>query len=196
MKNNIDEQLADSDTILKNSLGVSSINHTFEKFIRAAGTGESLKCFKNFAEQKPPYMLLCHGGVGNGKTYLLEATAIRLREQGLFTRVTTMLNCTKSLKKTMREKYAIPTYDDILDNYCQASILLMDDIGMGMMDSKWENTVLEQIVNHRYNNRLWTAMTTNIDIKDLPDRVVSRFSDPDIGVVVYNTGKDYRRRKL
>ena len=175
-------------------LGVSNLGHTFDNFVKAAGTGESLKIFKLFAEQTPPYMILCYGGVGNGKTYLLEATAVRLKERGIFARVVTALRLTKTLKRKMREKYSIPSYDDVLDNYCQSNILLMDDIGMGMMDSKWENTVLEQIVNYRYINRLWTAMTTNTDIKDLPDRVVSRFSDPEVGVIVHNTGKDYRRR--
>jgi len=175
-------------------LGVSSLNHTFDNFVEVPGVGKSYKTFKFFAEQTQPYMILCHGGVGNGKTYLLEATAIRLKEQGIFARVITMLSLTKTLKRKMREKYSIPSYDDVLDNYCQSGILLMDDIGMGMMDSKWENSVLEQIVNYRYINRLWTAMTTNTDIKDLPDRVVSRFSDPEVGVIVHNTGKDYRRR--
>jgi len=66
---------------------------------------------------------------------------------------------------------------------------LLDEYG-----SEWEWGELEDIINYRYRERMFTVMTTNRDLTELPERVVSRFRDPDIGVVVLNSGKDYRRR--
>jgi len=178
----------------KQSLGVSDLAHTLENFVPKDGTKEVYKAFRMFAEQIPPYLMLCYGNVGNGKTYLLEATAIKLKEKGLFARVNTMTSFLRILKNTMSQKYPMPSYDQILDNYCNAPILLMDDVGMGMLDSKWETAVLEELINHRYHRRLWTALTTNQPLGSLPERVTSRFSDPGIGIIVENKGKDYRRR--
>lgn len=45
----------------------------------------------------------------------------------------------------------------------------------------------------RYREHLFTIMTTNRDLTELPERIVSRFRDPDVGMVVLNEGADYRR---
>ena len=66
---------------------------------------------------------------------------------------------------------------------------------MGGSGSAWEYGQLEEIINHRSHENLFTILTTNRDLTELPERVVSRFQDPDIGRVVLNSGKDYRRIK-
>ena len=98
------------------------------------------------------------------------------------------------LKNTLRDKGCIPSYEQILNNYCNAPVILMDDYGMGTTDTAWERGVLEELVNYRYSNRLATALTTNLKVSELPERVVSRFSEQGVGVVVENKGGDYRRR--
>ncbi|MBA7590759.1 hypothetical protein ES708_32896 [subsurface metagenome] len=68
-------------------------------------------------------------------------------------------------------------------------------MGIGGSGSEWELGQLEEIIAIRYRERLFTILTTNRDLTELPERVVSRFKDPDVGRVVLNDGADYRRRK-
>lgn len=139
-------------------------------------------------------MLLCYGGIGNGKTYMMEATVLRLRERGFYSRVSVWNQFTGVLKNALRTKGCIPSYEQLLMNYCQAKIILMDDYGMGTTDTAWEKSVLEQLIDYRYYNHLPTALTTNMKLEDLPERVVSRFSEPGVGVIVENKAGDYRQR--
>ncbi len=179
---------------LKRSLNVSSLDHTFGNFIDSPGANKVYDIFRTFSEELSPTLILCYGGIGNGKTYMLEATAIRLKERGLFARVVIWNRFTGVLKNALRDRDSRPSYEQILTNYCKATILLMDDYGMGTTDTIWEKSILEELIDYRYYNRLPTTLTTNKRIEDLPKRVVSRFSEGSIGVIVENKGGDYRRR--
>jgi len=186
------ESLPEND--LRHSLNISSLEHTFDKFVSAPCLNKIYSAFRQFAEKLTPPLLLCYGGIGNGKTYLLEATAIRLKERGIFARVSGWSRFTALLKNALRSKDAMPSYEQILINFCQAPVLLMDDYGMGTTDTAWEKSVLEELVNFRYANRRPTALTSNMKLEDLPGRVVSRFSEPSVGIIIKNSGGDYRRK--
>lgn len=139
-------------------------------------------------------LLLCYGGVGNGKTYLCEALALEWYRRGIFCRVFTMGDIMRTLKSAIRAENGMFSLDVILDNYCKSAHLIIDDVGMGGSGSNWEFGQLEEIIVYRYRERLVTVMTTNRDLKELPERIVSRFYDPEIGCVVLNDAPDYRRR--
>ena len=180
---------------LRRSLGVSSLGHTFEAFEVLPGTREAYASFMSLAEGKTGRpLLLCYGGVGNGKTHLCEATVIALYQRGLFCRYVTMARLMRVLKAAMRPD-AMASPDVLLDRFSQARWLVLDDAGMGGSGSEWEYGQLEEIVNERYRERLYTVMTTNRDLEELPERIVSRFSDPAVGTIVLNSGADYRRRR-
>lgn len=180
---------------LRKSLGVSSLDNTFANFKPVKGTEKALAAFKALAEGRTNWkMLLCYGGVGNGKTHLCEATAIKLYKRGLFCRVLTMARIMGALKECMRPEPHI-TYEELLDNYCYGERLIIDDVGMGGSGSEWEFGQLEEIIVVRYRERLCTILTTNRDTSELPERIVSRFQDPDVGRVILNEGADYRKLK-
>ncbi len=179
---------------LRKDLRVASLDNTFDKFKPAKGTEKALAAFKALASGETEWkMLLCYGGVGNGKTYLCEAMALALYKRGLFCRVLTMTEIMGELKATMNPEPHI-SLQDLMRNYCQGR-LIMDDVGMGGSDSKWQFGQLEEIIVARYREGLFTILTTNLDLTELPERVVSRFQDPDVGRVVLNSGADYRRIK-
>ena len=136
-------------------------------------------------------MLLCYGGVGNGKTHLCEASAITLYKRGLFCRVITMAKLMGALKRTMNPDTAL-SLDAVIGLYCNSKHLIIDDVGMGGSGSVWEYGQLEEIIVHRYRERLFTILTTNKDITELPERITSRFSDPEVGRLILNKGEDYR----
>lgn len=179
---------------LRKSLGLSSLDNRFDNFIPVKGTEKALGAFKALAEGLSKYrMLLCYGGVGNGKTHLCEATSIALYKQGIFCRVLTMARVMRALKGCIGPE-RITSYEELLHRYCYCGHLIIDDVGMGGSGSDWEWGQLEEIVVVRYRERLFTVMTTNLDITELPERISSRFRDPDAGIVVLNEGEDYRRR--
>ena len=174
---------------LRKELGVSSLENTFDNFSPVKGTAKALTAFKELAYGKTDrVMLLCYGGVGNGKTHLSEATAIAMYKRGLFVRVMTMSNMMITLKSYIKNKEP-PTFDWLLSSYCVADRLIIDDID----GTQWEFEQLEKIVRLRYHERLFTIFTTNLDISELPGRILSRFLDPEVGSVVLNSGSDYRR---
>ena len=176
---------------LRRSLGVASLDNTFESFKLVPGTKKALSAFKSLASGRTRWkMLLCYGGVGNGKTHLCEAAVITLYKRHLICRVLTMARimgvlheCIGPERKTARE--------ELLNNYSYADRLIIDDVD----GTQWEFDQLEKIIRWRYRERLLTILTTNLDLEKLPVRVVSRFSDPDVGRVVLNEGADYRRLK-
>ena len=180
---------------LRKSLGVTNLENTFENFKPVPGTGKALAVFKAQASGKTKWkMLLCYGGVGNGKTHLCEATAIALYKRDLFCRVTTMARIMGALKECMGADRHI-SFEELQRNYCYAERLIIDDVGMGGSGSEWEYGQLEEIIVVRYREHLFTILTTNRDVTELPERVVSRFRDPDVGRVVLNSGEDFRRLK-
>lgn len=180
---------------LRRALGVSSLEHTFENFKKVAGTGPALMAFRAMATDGHKPFLLCYGGVGNGKTHLCEALSIQLYKQGKRCPVSVWSDIMRMFKKGMHQSGpGSPPYDYIFDQFRSLERLIIDDVGMGGSSSQWEWGELEDIINYRYRERLFTVMSTNKDLDELPERIESRFSDPACGVIVQNTGKDYRKR--
>lgn len=176
-------------------MGLSRLENTFQNFKLVAGTGKALAAFKALASGRTDWkLLLCYGGVGNGKTHLCEATALALYKRGIFSRVLTMARIMRALKECIKGDFGI-TSDALLGLYCTASVFILDDVGMGGSGSEWEFGQLEEIITYRYRERLFTILTTNRDLTELPERIVSRFRDPDIGRIVLNEAPDYRPEK-
>ena len=180
---------------LRKSLGVSSLDNTFEALNHWPGSEFAKQMFEDIAIEKGDLkMLLCYGGVGNGKTHLCEATAIELYKHGIFCRVYTMSRIMRALKECMGPEQSL-SFEELLDRYCRCTHLIIDDVGMGGSGSKWEWGQLEDIIVARHHERLFTIMTTNLDISEIPPRIISRFMDKEIGSVVLNEGNDYRRQQ-
>ena len=180
---------------LRKSLCVSSLSNTFESFKPIKGTEKALAAFKALASGKTGWkLLICYGGVGNGKTHLCEATTIELYKQGIGCAVQTMARMMRHLKACFEPENTGVTYDEMIQRWCQRSHLIIDDVGMGGSGSEWEYGQLEEIVVTRYRDRLFTIMTTNRDLTELPERIVSRFRELGIGMIVLNEAPDYRRK--
>ena len=157
------------------------------------GTTLALAAFKKVIDG-PRFMLLCYGGVGNGKTHLCEASAIELYERGLFTRVLNMAWLLSNLREAIDNPER--SYDAFLERLCLMPRLIIDDIGAGEGKSDFGPRILETLVVTRFGRQLLTIMTTNKDIKGLPERVLSRLKDQTQSYLVENEGKDYRPIKV
>jgi DNA replication protein DnaC len=159
------------------------------------GTEKCLRACKALAAGKTDWkMLLIYGGVGNGKTHLLEALALELYSSGTFCRVFTFDKMMRYLRSCIGDKQG-PSTDEVLDLWCRGQRLIIDDVGVGGSDTAWSMKMLEEIILARYRDNLFTVLSTNADISELPERVISRFTDPDKARMVNNTAEDYRPKK-
>ncbi len=165
--------------------------HTFEQFKEVAGGASLLDAFKAVLVG-PRFLLLIYGGVGNGKTHLLEASAIELYKQGKFARVMLFANMLSTLRSAIKNPEM--SYDEILSNYTYCDRLIMDDVGAGGSDNDFGDRILETIVCARYGRELLTIMSSNRNIDTLPERVLSRLQDKSTSYLLFNKAKDYRPR--
>ena len=187
----IEPTLEEKRESLRKSLGVSSLDNTFATFKPVKGTENALKACQVLASGKANWnMLMIYGPVGNGKTHLCEAVSIEMYKRGLFIGVLTMDTIMSVLKECMQPE-SRSSYEERLRHYCYAERLIIDDAD----GTDWGFGELEKIIRVRYKERLFTLMTTNRDITELPERITSRFSDPDAGRCVLNKGDDYRKLK-
>lgn len=180
------------------AFNISSLNHTFGNFKADSNTKEAMLTMKALSdgELKKQFVLL-YGTTGCGKTHLIEATVINWAKNNIPSRYMTFSEMARRLKTMLRKGGEF--YELQFNTYRDSKRLIVDDFGMGTTESQFEISELEDIVDLRYRKRYYpdcdfvTILATNKDIKELPDRVVSRFYEPEFGVVLYMGDKDYRR---
>ncbi len=134
----------------------------------------SLSIARAFADEPQSWLVLM-GEYGCGKTHLAVAIANHRIAQGhsvLFQVVPDLLD---HLRATFSPQATV-TYDTLFEEVRSAPLLILDDLG-AQSNSPWAEEKLFQIINHRYNPRLPTVVTTNVAPERLPPRLVSRMTD-------------------
>lgn len=197
-----DEVNTQKDLMIKlERFNLSSLGNTFETFKKLQGTEAALNVFKKLGVGKSDRkFVFLYGATGCGKTHLIEATIIAWAKRGLPSRYQTMSEMVRMLKSSLKVFQGL-SYDDLFKAICDRDRLIIDDYGMGTQETKFEVAELEDIINERYHRRYYpedkvTILATNKHPNEIPDRVLSRFYDPEFGVVVKIGAGDYRRRKL
>ena len=84
--------------------------------------------------------------------------------------------------------------DELLKAYTGARCLILDDYGV-QYGMSGEMSIIEALIDDRYRAKRVTILCAK-DKSDIPERIVSRFSDPEVGVIVVNEGSNYRKRKI
>lgn len=178
---------------LRLSLNITSWGHTFENFKPVRGAKTSLNIFREIINSSW-YMLLTYGSTGCGKTHLCEAFSISLAKQNIRCKVWRWPKLIREFKRRLRS--GIPgDYDRYFDAICGCQYLILDDV-VAVVDSKWEWGEFDDIIDHRWDNKLLTIVTTNLDITKLPSRAVSRFRDAVTSRMILNTAEDQRPLKV
>ncbi|HWQ29146.1 MAG TPA: ATP-binding protein [Dehalococcoidia bacterium] len=133
-----------------------------------------------FAE-RPEGWLVLTGASGCGKTHIAAAVANRLIERGqpaLFVVVPDLLD-------HLRAAYAPDaelSYDQLFEQVRNAPVLILDDLGT-QSATPWAQEKLFQLINHRFNARLPTIVTTNLTLEQFDERLRTRLSDPSLARV-------------
>lgn len=147
--------------------------------------------------------LLFMGPTGVGKTHLavavLKEIVARTNETALFVDITSLL---QQVKREMGERSpdGEARHDPIME-VAGVPYLLLDDLGAQKV-SMWTQEKLRLIINHRYNNKLLTFVTTPFEDKPrnpeqqsleyrIGDLARSRLYEMCKTIVIH--GQDYRR---
>lgn len=139
----------------------------------------------------PSGWLLLKGGYGCGKTHLAAAIANRQLATGrpvLFVNTPDLLD---HLRATFNPESTV-SYDERFDQVRNSSLLILDDLGT-QSNSEWAQEKLYQILNYRYNAKLPTVITTNLDLEAIEVRIRSRMVDPDLSQIIHIAAPDFRR---
>ena len=147
----------------------------------------------SFAKSLDGWLVLM-GHPGRGKTHLAAAIANYNRRQGLeclFIQVADLLDYLRSTYAPS----ANTTYDELFDKIRNIPLLVLDDYGERTA-TPWSREKLYQIINHRYNARLPTVITTSLSLrkieKEIDRRISSRMADPTVSTSYAITAPDYR----
>jgi DNA replication protein DnaC len=139
----------------------------------------------------PDGWLVLKGGYGCGKTHLAAAVAnhrLSLGHPALFVN-------TPDLLDHLRGAYnpsASTNYDDRFEEVRNAPLLILDDLGT-QSNTEWAQEKLYQIFNYRYNARLPTVITTNVELESVELRIRSRMVDPSLVQIIHISAPDFRR---
>jgi DNA replication protein DnaC len=159
----------------------------------------ALEAAAQFAEMPSGWLVLV-GDVGRGKTHLAAAIKNHLDESAIFITAPSLLD---HLRATYAPTSPV-TYDRAFDRFLNAPVLILDDYGTHS-SRPWAEEKLFQLINHRFNARLPTVITTNIEF-DQPRRlapasqqevrIFSRILDAELARIVRLDGPHYRRADL
>jgi DNA replication protein DnaC len=143
----------------------------------------------HFAREPEGWLVLL-GGYGVGKTHLAAAIAnhhIAFGRTVLFVIVPDLLDHLRAAFGPSSET----GLDERLEAIRETPLLVLDDLG-AHNSTPWAQEKLFQILNHRYNHRLPTVITTNQRLEELDPRIASRLVDVDLSQVFEIPAPDFR----
>jgi DNA replication protein DnaC len=144
---------------------------------------------RDFAKSPDGWLVLV-GVNGCGKTHLAAAIAnehLRADKPTLFVVVPDFLD---HLRSTFSPESKV-SYDQLFDSVKNTPLLILDDFGE-QSTTPWAQEKLYQVINHRYNARLATVITTCCSLDEIETRISSRLVDPKISLVFNILAPDYR----
>jgi DNA replication protein DnaC len=143
----------------------------------------------NFAKS-PDGWLVFLGVNGCGKTHLASAIVnyrYKLGKPSLFIVVPDFLD---HLRSTFSPDSKV-SYDQLFESVRSSELLVLDDFGE-QAGTPWAQEKLYQVINHRYNARLATVITTSCSTDEIESRISSRLVDPKISVLFNINVPDFR----
>jgi DNA replication protein DnaC len=83
------------------------------------------------------------------------------------------------------------SYDHLFEAVKSTSLLVLDDFGE-QASTPWAQEKLYQVINHRYNARLPTVITTCCALDEIESRISSRLADNKRSTAFNIIAPDYR----
>ncbi len=146
----------------------------------------------DFAKSPEDWIVL-QGDTGCGKTHLAAAIVnyrYQANQPALFIVVPEFLD---HLRSTFSPESKV-SYDQLFERVETAPLLIMDDFGE-QSTTPWAQEKLYQMINHRYNAKLPTVITTRLSLDEIDNPIGSRFIDHHSSTVFTIIAPDYRGDK-
>jgi DNA replication protein DnaC len=143
----------------------------------------------NFAKLSEGWLVLI-GDTGVGKTHLAAAIAnhrLQADKPASFIVVPDFLD---HLRATFSPDSKV-SYDQLFEAVKNTPLLILDDFGE-QSTTAWAQEKLYQVINHRYNARFATVITTRLALEEIESPISSRLIDPKISLVWNINVPDYR----
>ncbi len=112
---------------------------------------------------------------GTGKTFLASCVCNELMAK--YHMVTKFVSASELIHLDQEGKR--DTYEkNPIDVLCECALLVIDDLGQQKMGEDWLDDILFRIIDYRYQHKLVTLITSNIELKKLrlDDRVSDRLN--------------------
>lgn len=129
---------------------------------------------KAFADEPKGWLILI-GPSGSGKTHL----AVAIANERISNGYTVLYQMTADLLDNLRATYSTEKevlYEQLFEQVRNAPLLILEDFGHHSA-TDWAKEKLDQLLNYRFNNELSTILTTSTSLKQLPERMQSRFEN-------------------
>jgi len=175
-------------------LGVTDTGYTFETMKHPKGFAPALEAFRAMADGAADFsLLMVYGVTGNGKSRACQAVVIAMFDRGIRVKRDRWSDIVRTLKGLFHGNgRGDTTYEQYFASLRNRQRLILDDVGSGSTLGDWEWGELEDIIDYRYERNMFTIVTTNLDIKQFPERILSRFRDRSKARLVLNEAPDQR----
>lgn len=146
---------------------------TFENFVVTPKLKESYDAAVEMAEGKAKYTFLTFKSPSDrGKTHLLVAICRRWLEQEKIARYAFVPLLLDELRAGFREG-GDGSYEERWQKFLNIPLLALDDLGIEN-PTRWVQERLDTLIDYRLVNGLFTVVTTNLLLEELPPRIASR----------------------
>jgi DNA replication protein DnaC len=179
-------------------LGERFNESNFTNFIVRSGAEKCFKLATKYVEEFDEWegeSLMFWGEPGNGKSHLATAVANELTAKGKRVVFISMPDLLEKIKATFN-KNSVETEAEIMRGLQMCDLLIIDDIGAEKV-SDWVQEVIFRIVDGRYKKVKPIMATSNLEPKELAERIGKRAYDRliEISQPIQNEATSYRREK-
>lgn len=120
--------------------------------------------------------LVMTGNCGTGKNHLAVSMAKSIiRDHLAKVEITDVMRLTRAVKSTWRHN-AEMTEEDVIERFASVDLLIIDEVGV-QFGSPTEMTILQEIINARYESILPTILISNLTFDQLKETIGERIVD-------------------
>jgi DNA replication protein DnaC len=180
------------------NLGERFKESKFQNFIVRPGAEKCLEIAKKYVNEfdtRKGESLMFWGNTGNGKTHLAAAIANELKAYGKIVVFISMPDLLAKIKATFNKKND-ESESQIMKALQKCDLLIIDDIAAEKA-SDWVQEIVFRIVDGRYKNTKPIFVTSNLEPKELAEKIGKRAYDRliEISQPIKNEATSYRREK-
>jgi DNA replication protein DnaC len=116
------------------------------------------------------------GNCGTGKNHLAVSMAKSIMRDHLASvEITDVMRLTRAVKNTWRHG-ADSTEEDVIERFASLDLLIIDEVGV-QFGSPTEMTILQEVINARYESVLPTILISNLTFEQLKESIGERIVD-------------------